>query len=237
MVRITLATLSVAALAAIAVNAQPINATPVDLAERGAFGRLGAIFRPLISGHLKAHNNARRELDAEEDVADLLSREDLESLEELVERGAFGRLGRIFRPLIAGHLKANNARRELDVEDELNDLVAREDYESIEELVERGAFGRLGAIFRPLITGHLKAHNNARRELDVEDELNELLAREDYESIEELVERGAFGRLGAIFRPLITGHLKAHNNARRELDEFDEVLERSFGEDSLDEMD
>lgn len=129
-----------------------------------------------------------------------------------------GRLGRILNPLLGGagkavmngHAQANNFRRELDVEDE---VFSREEFD---ELVERGALcvpshprrpmysylltgvtlsGRLGRILNPLLggagkavmNGHAQA-NNFRRELDIEDELNEILAREDFD---ELVERGA----------------------------------------------
>lgn len=259
MVRISVATLSIAAFTGVAIaNAQPVDFEygssslasradsegVADLIERGAFGRLGMIFRPLISqsvrnaakttvqGHAKANNHARRGLDS--DIEELAERSlGDEDLEEFVERYFSG--------------------------------------EDLEELVERGAFGRLGMIFRPLISqsvrnaakttvqGHAKANNHARRELDsdFEDLVEREFVDEDYT---DLVGRGAFGRLGAIFRPLISqsvrqagktavqGHAKANNYARRNLDselveryfaeeDSEEWLERSFAEESLDEMD
>jgi len=215
-----------------------------DLVERGAFGRLGRILNPLLGGAGKAvmnghaqANNFRRELDVEDEV---LSREELE---ELVARGAFGRLGRILNPLLGGagkavmngHAQANNFRRELDVEDE---VFSREEFD---ELVERGAFGRLGRILNPLLggagkavmNGHAQA-NNFRRELDIEDELNEILAREDFD---ELVERGAFGRLGRILNPLLGGAGKAVMNGHAQANNFRRDYDNELSERSLEDMD
>jgi len=215
-----------------------------DLVERGAFGRLGRILNPLLGGAGKAvmnghaqANNFRRERDVEDEV---LSREELE---ELVARGAFGRLGRILNPLLGGagkavmngHAQANNFRRELDVEDE---VFSREEFD---ELVERGAFGRLGRILNPLLggagkavmNGHAQA-NNFRRELDIEDELNEILAREDFD---ELVERGAFGRLGRILNPLLGGAGKAVMNGHAQANNFRRDYDNELSERSLEDMD
>ncbi|KAF6748109.1 hypothetical protein DFP72DRAFT_581219 [Ephemerocybe angulata] len=161
---------------------------------------------------------------------DLLSREDLEDLSELVERGAFGRLGMILRPFISAAAK--------------------------------GGFKNSA---KTVVQGHSKANNNFRREfVDVDADMEDLLSREELAELSELVERGALGRLGRIFRPLISaaakggfknsaktvvqGHSKANNNFRREFDfdemveryfgdEDDEMFERSFGEENLDEMD
>ncbi|KAF5314737.1 hypothetical protein D9611_007255 [Ephemerocybe angulata] len=166
MVRIVLATLSAAAFASVAVQAQPINFGAEDtseLVERGAFGRLGRIFRPLIQaatsgglknaaktavqGHAKANNHFRREFMEAED--DLLSREDLEDLSELVERGAFGRLGRIFRPLISAAAK--------------------------------GGFKNSA---KTVVQGHSKANNNFRREFDFDEMVERYFGDEDDEMFE-----------------------------------------------------
>ncbi|KAF5314590.1 hypothetical protein D9611_007262 [Ephemerocybe angulata] len=109
MVRITLAALFIAAFASIAVNAQPLNFGAEDaseIVERGAIGRLGRLFRPLIAhamkggfkhaakkvvkGHGKAHshNNKMHKRELDLDLDDLVERyfglEEEE--EELVDR-------------------------------------------------------------------------------------------------------------------------------------------------------
>ncbi|KAJ3514917.1 hypothetical protein NMY22_g14590 [Coprinellus aureogranulatus] len=245
MVRISAATLSVAALAGVAIaNAQPIEyvptSVPAGLGVESAF-----IFR-------------------------LETRANSEQVADLVERGAFGRLGMILRPLLSqsvrqagkttvqGHAKANKVARDLD--SDLVDLVDREfSEEDCDELVERGAFGRLGRILHPLFSqgvrqagkttlqGHAKANNAVnRREFEDFDDLLERDLTED--DITDLVERGAFGRLGMILRPLLSqsvrqagktavqGHAKANKVVRRDLDlELDDLVERYFGEDEIEE--
>lgn len=229
MVRLSVTALSLAALTSVAIaNAQPIDVAEQasDLVERGAFGRLGMIFRPLISqsvrqaakttiqGHAKANQVARREVDLD--------------MEDRFER-SFG-------------------------DEEVEDLIGRDfSDEEFQELVERGAFGRLGMILRPFISqgvrqagktalqGHAKANNVVGRDLE-SDLVERELVGEDYA---DLAERGAFGRLGMIFRPLISasvrqagktvvqGHAKANNVFRRELEDWDDLVERDFTDEDL----
>ncbi|KAH6890946.1 hypothetical protein BKA70DRAFT_1327135, partial [Coprinopsis sp. MPI-PUGE-AT-0042] len=71
MVRMNAATISMCLLACVAITAaRPISSRAGledsnDIFERGAFGRLGSLLRPLISGHLKANNAVRRDIDTD----------------------------------------------------------------------------------------------------------------------------------------------------------------------------
>jgi hypothetical protein len=207
-----------------------------DVEARSPFG-LGLLFKGVKAlthlGHHHHNNNQRRDLIDEEDFY----ARDLST--DIEEREPFG-LGLLFKGVkalthLGHHHHNNNQRRDLTEEEEFYARGLSGDL----DLEEREPFG-LGLLFKGVKAlthlGHHHHNNNQRRDLAEEEEFD---AR-DLSGDLDLEEREPFG-LGLLFKGVKAlthlGHHHHNNNQRRELDSEDDLFEREFTEELLDELD